>query len=513
MLKRFMNWLLNKWQGLFGTLGGKHKASAQFLSDRAAQSGKPVDRSDNAIPVAARTPYTPPTESLLKPVIEPVAPVANRPAVLPKIIKPDTHQRIDVTPAALTDSVKPVFPTEVSALMGSPLQPGEGSDLPFRTLKKIPESQLPAIHDLLPATEATELDEQPETRLSNQSVNQAANQAAFLENDLPEDAPLTESSYGYTESESPLELSTHEIADGSLSEPLNKSASTSDQVVLFSFDIVESDTTGDSIQLESDVAVESLQVAENPVDGSWEDAQSTDESTSYDYTSAEENNYELITDEPLVNEDHLDNEPSGVYQTAIDKDFETSENLLDTDSISNESESLLAQQTIHSEFFPELLSEDSVSENLGDTGLGNVELGNVELENVEIKGVEPPVDTSVDTSAEPAERPQTGVLPYPWSLPVSDLSLQGGEKEIFSSDEAVSDNVRPAKNGIVKLLFTLKAGNFHGYIAPDDGTQDILFHQKYINADIFSQLDRGIKVSVLVKYIEGKAYATHIDLL
>lgn len=69
------------------------------------------------------------------------------------------------------------------------------------------------------------------------------------------------------------------------------------------------------------------------------------------------------------------------------------------------------------------------------------------------------------------------------------------------------------KQGTVKLLFTLKAGNFHGYIAPEDGSKDILFHQKYINAEIFDELERGSQVVATVKIIEGKAYATHVDLL
>jgi len=69
------------------------------------------------------------------------------------------------------------------------------------------------------------------------------------------------------------------------------------------------------------------------------------------------------------------------------------------------------------------------------------------------------------------------------------------------------------KAGVVKLLFKLKPGNFHGYVAPEDGTQDILFHQKYINADIFAQLDRGSRVVAIVKQREGKVYATRIDLL
>lgn len=72
---------------------------------------------------------------------------------------------------------------------------------------------------------------------------------------------------------------------------------------------------------------------------------------------------------------------------------------------------------------------------------------------------------------------------------------------------------RLTKNGKVKLLFKLKEGNFHGYIAPDDGTKDILFHQKYINAEIFDHIERGTQVAVTAKYMEGKAYATRVDLL
>ncbi|MEM6449212.1 MAG: cold shock domain-containing protein [Cyanobacteria bacterium P01_D01_bin.105] len=88
---------------------------------------------------------------------------------------------------------------------------------------------------------------------------------------------------------------------------------------------------------------------------------------------------------------------------------------------------------------------------------------------------------------------------------------------VFQQTESVS-STDPSKNypvkiGTVKLLFMFKKGNFHGYIAPDDGSKDILFHQKYINADIFTKLERGAQVSAAVKYIEGKAYATHVELL
>ncbi len=147
--------------------------------------------------------------------------------------------------------------------------------------------------------------------------------------------------------------------------------------------------------------------------------------------------------------------------------------------------------------------------------------------------------TARSTKDAPTSKVET--LPYPWSLLVPEAKQQTTEdiplQTVAQPDEvadvesktieateltkAIAPNDqpndqsddRPVKNGIVKLLFTLKEGNYHGYIAPDDGSKDILFHQKYINADVFAHLERGISVSASVKYLEGKAYATRVDLL
>ncbi|MEM8503763.1 MAG: cold shock domain-containing protein [Cyanobacteria bacterium P01_D01_bin.1] len=78
-----------------------------------------------------------------------------------------------------------------------------------------------------------------------------------------------------------------------------------------------------------------------------------------------------------------------------------------------------------------------------------------------------------------------------------------------SAAETVETETKP---GVVKLLFTIKPGNYHGYIAPVDGSKDILFHQKYINADIFEKIERGTAVVATVKLMAGKAYATHVEL-
>lgn len=69
------------------------------------------------------------------------------------------------------------------------------------------------------------------------------------------------------------------------------------------------------------------------------------------------------------------------------------------------------------------------------------------------------------------------------------------------------------KQGIVKLLFKLKKNNYHGYIAPRDGSKDIIFHQKYVGREVFSQLERGMEVEVTAHVTEGKAYADRIRIL
>ena len=69
------------------------------------------------------------------------------------------------------------------------------------------------------------------------------------------------------------------------------------------------------------------------------------------------------------------------------------------------------------------------------------------------------------------------------------------------------------KQGFIKLLFKIKKNNFHGYITPKDGSKDIIFHQKYINDDVFGQLERGMEVEVTAHITEGKAYADHVRIL
>ncbi|MEA5464476.1 cold shock domain-containing protein [Leptothoe sp. PORK10 BA2] len=106
--------------------------------------------------------------------------------------------------------------------------------------------------------------------------------------------------------------------------------------------------------------------------------------------------------------------------------------------------------------------------------------------------------------------PSSDLFPSPWE---DQLVVTGSLQPLKTP---LVDSTSPqsiTKQGIVKLLFKLKKSNSHGYIAPHDGSKDILFHQKYINDEVFCQLALGVEVEVTAHITEGKAYADHIRIL
>jgi cold shock CspA family protein len=568
MLKRFMNWLLNRWQGLFGALSGKRKGSvnsqlgSQSVRDRADQPSAPnyaPTSSEVAIPVAERTPLTALSAPVFEPsifepsaapVVEPAAP-AQSAAKPSTIVKPDTHRRLDATTALpIIDTVQPTFPTEVSALMGSPMELGDNPSadpLPLRTLKKVSDAQLPDIHDLLPATEAVEPEDLPTEQPSVVTDS-------IVTDTLADEVPLSDRS-------DVIDLIERSARAQAVVKPGSASGSTSGstiteaaseaaspQAVLFSFDIVESDrpesdsaASGEPedlpnplIESDLDEGVESAE-EESIGDEAWVVSvpQSAQVESVFDLLPA---THSSVVNESVVSES-VANPP--VVSSEENADLERLE------SIQEASENQDAQLDIE-----ELLPAET---NLYETQP-------ISQADSVWPSVDKSVDSSVDKSAdeltyEPADSAllaKAETLPYPWSLPLPDSALQTPpiEPETTSLDRtapasSISENLsknptsqrelqpltsfsstaesaeptesteaeHTVRNGTVKLLFTLKEGNFHGYIAPDDGTQDILFHQKYINADVISDLDRGMKVSVSVKYVEGKAYATNVTLL
>ena len=466
MLKRFMTWLLRQLQGLMGALNGKRsgsptpsqdfrdsskrgarQASGQSLSQSPGQTlDQSIEQRDRTQAIDTSRATVPLVEHLpSKPSAEP----DNRPAndlIDANLSEPDTHRRLDAAAAVSTtvETVTPSFPTSVSELLSSPpaqtndKQPvAKAAPVPsdaeeiiteepvtpatsVRSLKRVDsDSQLPGIHDVLPAVEPATSDEPDET----------------LPDEILPDETSIETSERIEESTDITE------PDVSASEP-TPSASV-EQAVLFSFDITEhaADARGDE------------PLAEESIDA--------------------------ISD--VLDDKGPDSEPAEL----VVEDVATTGGIL-IDVLSNDDASS---------------AEVAASELLG---------------------------SKVET------------LPYPWSLPVpeakqtqkdtqpkrvvpaakaTDIKPETTEVAAEATDPAqaiapgTQPDTRPIKNGVVKLLFTLKEGNFHGYIEPDDGSKDILFHQKYINADIFAHLERGVPVTASVKYIEGKAYATRVDLL
>lgn len=107
-------------------------------------------------------------------------------------------------------------------------------------------------------------------------------------------------------------------------------------------------------------------------------------------------------------------------------------------------------------------------------------------------------------------------LVQPLDTPTEDASLLNREPPSMPVVQQSIQSADPGaitKQGVVKLLFKLKKNNHHGYIAPNDGSKDIIFHQKYIGHDVFHQLERGMEVEVTAHITEGKAYADQVRIL
>lgn len=122
--------------------------------------------------------------------------------------------------------------------------------------------------------------------------------------------------------------------------------------------------------------------------------------------------------------------------------------------------------------------------------------------------------TIADTRQESAITNRQPSQPTPLSLPVeTPRSKHTNYAPAPQTTVPAAQSNVIVKQGVIKLLFKLKKNNHHGYVAPDDGSKDIIFHQKYIGDEVFCQLERGIAVEVTAHITEGKAYANHIRIL
>ncbi|MEL6468574.1 MAG: cold shock domain-containing protein [Cyanobacteria bacterium J06623_4] len=507
-----MTWLLNQFQKVVNafTRGGKAQKdsgrssiASRLSADLSSQ--RQGEQAEEAI--ALRKPLTPEeAAAILQPSTPSTIPNPSSTSQLETVPPVDTHQRLDAAPAALSNNqpLPPSFPTVVSELI--PTQP---STQPAPTDAALPapapaeSEQLPNIHDLLPATEPDpdpkpepSAEHQPQTSDRSLESNPSADQTPPLEASAPPS----------------------EVAPALRVESAERS-STPEAVTLFSFDITEAET---SPEIDSAATEAEESEAETPDQESHSEAPDTSSDLSQSIEEA------IISPKPaetVLDIEDLANTPEIIHSDIDSSDGEPAE-------IESEVSEPLYQEAGDSP--PEIAvvdslePETSIADELpvqSDSAMSEKQLA-AEEEEEEINTIEetPALEEetfsqdipSAETDTTPEEQSQATApaeSENPWltaKLPAKDRDDTSATTQ--PSEPQPTDTEQLTKVGIVKLLFTLKKGNFHGYIAPEDGSKDILFHQKYINADIFDQIERGAQVVATVKYIEGKAYATHVDL-
>ena len=500
MLKRLMIWLLNQFQKVVRALKGRQDgARSQEPPEEVLPVVDPADIAQGSL-----------TRSDIN--IDNVAPVAQRVSLAPavprreaqdfsKLPEPDTasdlesakgfdpigdfepvedleptedfdtHKRLDATAAALSaeESVMPTMPTTMSELMGSnvSLQATAGDiALPAPTVETQGNYQLPAIYDLLPAIEP----EEPDT------LEEPAHLVSRIESTTPEETPLFENV------EAAVEPPDVAIAE---------------QPILFSFEIYESDTdeSGTEISsIEEPREIEEFSEIEETYEAEIDKAE--------EVSGIEEVNEAEDVDLPVP----LD----AITRTNDRATLVSNAEVLSLDVPSNLTDENLADQ--------DLVDEDLVDENLADENLTNENLvdesiadasASTDAADKALNDEEQASDSddvpTLELESEPLVTPESNHLEplNPWLTATPKTSQPSATTAVVKVE---------TKPGVVKLLFTIKPGNYHGYIAPDDGSKDILFHQKYINADIFDKIERGTLVTATVKQMEGKLYATHVGL-
>ncbi|MFK8186466.1 MAG: cold shock domain-containing protein [Phormidesmis sp.] len=431
-----MTWLLNRLQKVLGTLSGQRSGKRVISPDTAEldPSSTPSAGTDaSEVAIAERLPFVPPeavtspqeTEALPIAISKRKDVVAVQNADIEPSKEPTTHQQLDVASASVPGVVeaKPSFPTEVSELLSS-TSPQSNPDVPVHPLKKLPDEELPVIHDLLPAVASPDLEH-------------TTADAVDLDN------------------------------DSELLEDADSENDSADKPVLFSFDIVESKVDDASELSDSPVETEPL---------------ASDRLAAVEISLLET----------------LDAASSLPLERGSD---EAAERIIDRSKLEVE------------DVTPVFPQETSVQDSRQIEGsLSEEPSQSVDFSARQSASGVPAVANPLESKADEASDAFIGIGPTSSQSLAEVAARQNEQQETEAVVAEHSTGLYPVKNGTVKLLFTMKKGNFHGYIAPDDGSKDILFHQKYINADIFEQIERGDQVAATVKYIEGKAYATHVDL-
>ena len=499
MVRRFMSWLLHQLQKLLGAIS-RHRSHTRPVAHN--QEQQTLENTGTALQeqgsVSAST--ATPTDANISFSIQQTDSVHSRTTTSDDA---DTHMRLDAASSTVPGSYSELSSAnalevenlDVESSVNEARSPSESMQL---------ADQLPSIHDLLPAVEqeikesAAQQDKDivdSKTPIAEPTISQDEHAS------LPSPRPDLTSQQEYKGRIDPrdrkiadLQSADSKPADIQPIQPepvdlgVSKTEDTevSEQAVLFSFDITES---ADNKESNAEVKQDSTSDPSIEIDSSGESSLGKEEA------------------------------PVTSVESKIDADSSVSQDPDTTASLS--SQSIISSSAISSKSDAEselVEVKDSETEDIAQVDRGVVNRG-ADSTKQEDKSQEPKNDNPEPNAFDNAS------LPYPWSIATpkntasasedkaaSQLSQSEISQDDNSSIESDSLTTRSTKNGVVKLLFTMKEGNFHGYIEPRDGTSDILFHQKYINEDIFDRLERGVEVVVSVKYMEGKAYATQVEL-
>ncbi|MGB3788023.1 MAG: cold shock domain-containing protein [Phormidesmis sp.] len=471
MLKRLMIWLLNQFQKVLGVLKGRGNS---------ARSQKPPEEISSAAS-SSETVQGSLTRADIN--INTVAPVAQRVSLAAAIpvrapqesaqsLKSDTVPSLEATAAATEEHpadplAAPPADSDTHRRLDASAAALSGEEfvvptLPTTVSKLIsPDTSLQFAGGDIALSSPT-VDTQGSYQLP--AIHDLLPAIELEESDaLDELVPLVpEIEPSISEDQSSLEETALESIDSLETETI-------EQVTLFSFDIYESEIE------ESD---------------GTEEIYGTEETNSLEETSETE-----------VNKTEEVSETEGIDQIEEVSEVDLSVSL---EAIAKTDDDLMSVSNV------EAPSLDFLSDP-ADEALVNDEL--VEKRLIEEQTDEEPASIPDEELALEPDG-ESSAISEPDNLQPVNPWLTAIPKNSQESVQAATPTVKiETKPGIIKLLFTIKPGNYHGYIAPDDGSKDILFHQKYINADIFDKIERGTSVTATVKLIEGKAYATHIDLL
>ena len=488
MLRRFMNWLLHQLQKILGAISGQRSNSRPFTSTQddfdttdAQESSSAISNPPNSAQPGISFSIQPTESSAQQPSAQ--QSIAQQSTTSPRDAiqraventgdRVDTHTKIDAASFAVSNS--PSEPSTSETALSDFSEPSDWSPSDESAADIQLAEQLPSIHDLLPAVEQ-------EIKANSTHFDEEAFATSDMEIEVPDSVPLSPEPYDVDEPEQPV------------------------QALLFSFDITESEPSADTFSADS---------AEE-----WDSVEAVDSVEAADSVEEED-----VTEPMQLVFSPLESIDDALPEAAATPSPEEAHD--DTAD-----QALVEAVAAEAEFAAGAAAEPSEN----DTNAAPNEAQPLALDSIEEDLPAPVSDVRADAAFDKAS------LPYPWSIatpknaasaedksalqqedvkqaPIRTEGDRTAEREIVGSSSSHPAPAQPVqepdfvtKNGIVKLLFTMKEGNFHGYIEPQDGTSDILFHQKYINEDIFASLERGVEVVVSVQYKGGKAYAKQVEL-